>query len=157
MSKVLQSLKNSSRPKKARRRVGRGTGSGVGKTCGRGIKGAGARSGYKRRYGTEGGQAPLFTKLPTRGFTRGRWAKVSHSINLDQIDVMFEDGEVVNEQTLREHGFISGECASVKVLGNGELTKKVTLEVNALSKGAQEKLEAAGISYSIVDSKNKSQ
>lgn len=150
--RTLSSLQDTSRPRKPRRRVGRGPGSGVGKTCGRGTKGAGARSGYKRRHGKEGGQFPLYMKLPTRGFTRGRWAKRLFAFNLAVIDRLFEDGERVDEQTLRAHGLISGKCDGIKILGNGKLTKKIAaVEVHQLSKSAREKLEKAGISISLVE------
>lgn len=143
----LSSLENKSRAYKRRKRVGRGPGSGMGKTSGRGHKGAGSRSGYKRRLTYEGGGLRLFQKLPIRGFSRARFRKEMHVINLDQIERAFSDGEMVNIETLRKHGFISGPCHGVKVLGKGDLTKKLTgFEVDALSKGAREKIEKTGIS-----------
>ncbi len=148
---TLSNLSNSSRPNKTRRRVGRGTGSTAGKTCGRGTKGAGARSGHKRRLGNEGGQVPLWRKMPTRGFTRGRFKKTIDSVNLKQIEGAYLEGELVSAQTLRDHGILSGPMRPVKVLGDGELTKKVTIEANAYSAGAKEKLEKQGISYSVVE------
>jgi len=149
--RTLSSLKDTSRPRRPRRRVGRGPGSGVGKTCGRGMKGAGARSGYRRRYGKEGGQFPLYMKLPTRGFTRGRWAQKLFSFNLGMIDRLFADGERVDEQTLRQHGLIKGRCDGIKLLGKGELTKKIAgVEVHTISASAREKLEKAGIELSLI-------
>jgi large subunit ribosomal protein L15 len=148
---TLANLKNTARPAVKRKRVGRGTGAGTGKTCGRGTKGQGARSGYKRRLGNEGGQVPLFRKLPTRGFTRGRFKKTVDIVNLCNIEGIFEEGEVVNSRTLRERGFLSGPLVPLKVLGEGELTKKVTIEANAFSVTAREKLEKAGIAFSIVE------
>jgi large subunit ribosomal protein L15 len=142
--KSLNTLKNASRPKKDRKRVGRGIGSGVGKTCGRGQKGAGARSGYKRRYSYEGGQARLFEKLPTRGFSRVRFQKRCDVINLDQIEEIFQDGDEVSLETLREKGFISGPSYGIKVLGNGELTRKVTIKARKISASAKAKCEASG-------------
>jgi large subunit ribosomal protein L15 len=128
------------------KRLGRGPGS-KGKTSGRGQKGAGARSGAKRRLTYEGGQFRLFQKLPTRGFTRGRFQKKLDVINLYQIDQIFEDGEVVNVDTLKEHGFLSNGSHGLKVLGEGELTKKVSIEAKLYSKSAQEKLEKAQITF----------
>jgi large subunit ribosomal protein L15 len=148
----LSELKNTSRPKKKIQRVGRGIGSGRGKTSGRGEKGDGSRSGYKRRYGYEGGQVPLYRKLPIRGFTRGRFVKPSQAINLSDIEDYFNDGDVVNMATLREKGLIHRRLPSgIKILSNGELTKKVTIEANAFSKAAAEKLESLKISFTIVE------
>src|ERR1700704_6474605 len=104
----LSSLTNTSRPYKRRRRVGRGPGCGLGKTCGRGEKGAGSRSGYKRRYGYEGGQFRTFMKLPIRGFSNARFRRAYDTVNLGQIQNAFQDGEVVNVQTLADRGFLSG-------------------------------------------------
>ena len=146
----LSTLKNSHRKQKDGKRVGRGIGSNRGVTCGRGTKGQGARSGAKRRHTYEGGQFRLFMKLPTRGFTRGRFLKRLDSINLRQIEGLYSDGEVVNMTTLRAHGFISGRSYGIKVLGEGELTKKVKLEVTAVSDGARAKLEAAKVEYTII-------
>lgn len=146
----LGNLKNESRPRRDVKRVGRGIGSKKGKTCGRGEKGAGARSGYKRRYGYEGGQFRTFAKMPIRGFSNARFRKPYDVINLNQIETAFEDGEVVNAQTLADRGFLCGVTYGIKVLGDGELTKKVTLEVAALSKSAQEKLEKANIPFKLV-------
>jgi large subunit ribosomal protein L15 len=147
---TLGSLKNTSRPRKNVKRVGRGLGSGLGKTCGRGEKGAGSRSGYKRRYTYEGGQFRMFMKMPIRGFSNARFRVAYEPVNLAQIDAMYEDGEVVNAQTLKERGFMKVRNALVKVLGNGDLTKKVTIEADAFSKTAQEKLQKAKISFRIV-------
>lgn len=146
----LNSLKNTTKRVKTRRRVGRGTGSGAGKTCGRGEKGAGSRSGYKRRHGYEGGQFRLFMKLPIRGFSNARFRKVLDAINLDQIEILFSDGETVNEQSLRDKGYINGKTDGIKILGNGELTKKVSIEVNAISVGARDKLQKAKIPFKLI-------
>ncbi len=145
----LNALKNSTKVRKTRRRVGRGIGSGVGKTCGRGQGGAGARSGYKRRLGYEGGQFRLFMKLPTRGFSNARFRKRLDSINLGQIDAVFSDGEVVNIESLKQRGFISGPSNGLKILGDGELTKKVTIEADNVSASARDKLKKAKISFSL--------
>lgn len=146
----LEKLSNPTRAFKRVKRVGRGPGSGVGKTCGRGEKGAGSRSGYKRRFGYEGGQLPLYRKLPCRGFSNARFRNEFEPVNLEQIDRMFEDGEVVNAETLAQRGFFTGRIYGVKILGNGELTKKVTIEAHAFSKTAQDKLQKAKISFTIV-------
>ena len=134
---------------KKTKRVGRGPGSGMGKTSTRGQNGAGSRSGYKRRLTYEGGQFRLFMKLPTRGFTRGRFLKRLDFINLCQIEKTFKDGEEVNIATLREHGFITGKSHGLKVLGKGELTKKVTIKADAFSESAKTKLEKEKITFSI--------
>jgi len=146
----LSQLKNASRPSKNRKRVGRGNGSGLGKTCGRGHKGDGSRSGYKRRLGYEGGQIRLHMKLPGRGFSNAQFRKEWEIVNLAAIDQNYSDGEVVNLETLIEKGIISGKHNRVKLLGEGEVTKKVTFEVQAVSKGAQEKLQKANLSYTLV-------
>ncbi|MCE5317482.1 MAG: 50S ribosomal protein L15 [Parachlamydia sp.] len=144
---TLASLKNTSRPCKGRIRVGRGPGSGKGKTCGRGEKGAGSRAGYKRRYGYEGGQFRMFMKLPIRGFSNARFRKDLEAVNLGQIEQMFKDGDVVNVQTLSERGFLRGKVHGLKILGKGELKKNVTIEADAVSRGAREKLQQSKIAF----------
>lgn len=151
MSTTLNTLKDTTRERKSRRRVGRGIGSGLGKTCGRGEKGAGSRSGYKRRLGYEGGQMRLFMKMPIRGFSNARFRKPYDVVNLGQINEMYEDGETVSFETLIERGFLSGPTYGVKILGNGDLTKKVTIEASAFSESAREKLQRAGIQFSVID------
>lgn len=146
MSLKLESLQNPSRPYKRRIIVGRGPGSRKGKTCRRGQKGMKARAGYKTRQGFEGGGVPLFKRLPTRGFTRGRFLRRLDVINLDQIEQLFNDGEIVSLETLREKNWIKGSSYGVKVLGQGLLKKKVQFQVEALSKTARNKLKQAGIS-----------
>ena len=122
-------------------RVGRGHGSGNGKTAGKGHKGQKARSGAPRP-GFEGGQMPLYRRLPKRGFTN-RNTKDIVSINITELN-RFEDGAVVTIETLVENGVIKNPKDGVKILGNGELTKKLTVKVNAFSAGAKEKIEALG-------------
>lgn len=146
----LHSLTNSSRPYKRRKRVGRGMGSGLGKTCGRGQKGAGSRAGYKTRARYEGGQLPQYRKLPTRGFNNARFQKKLDAINLGELDSVFSDGDVVTLQTLRDAGLISGTSYGFKVLSEGEITKKIRIEANAMSKKAEEKLQQAQIQYTII-------
>ena len=145
----LDKLKNTTRPKKTRKRVGRGLGSKSGKTCGRGEKGAGARAGYKRRLGKEGGNMPLFMKIPIRGFNNARFRREYDIVNLEQLNVMFNDGDTVSLETLRERGFISGPSHGVKLLGGGELTKKLTIRVQAMSNSARDKLTHAKADFKV--------
>ncbi len=135
--------------RKSVKRVGRGIGSGLGKTSGRGQKGAKSRSGYKRRIGNEGGNTPTYQKFPKRGFTRGRFAQDMHVINLDRIEELFQEGDVINRMTLRQKGYLKSLAGKLKVLGRGDLTKKVRVECNALSKSAREKFDALGVEYSL--------
>lgn len=137
----LSSLINSSRPSKRTKLLGRGPGSGSGKTCGRGHKGAGSRAGSKRRWGYEGGQMRLHMKLPQRGFSNVRFSTDFDTVNLYQIEQHFKDGEVVNSTTLKLHGLISNAAKGVKILGEGQLTKKVTIEVDRATAGTREKLQ----------------
>lgn len=145
----LGSLADVTRYRKKVRRKGRGPGCGKGKTCGRGEKGAGSRSGYKRRDTYEGGQFRTFMKMPIRGFNNARFARRLESVNLGQIDKMYQDGEVVNAETLIAKGFLSGRINGVKILGNGEITKKVTIDVHSVSESAKQKLQLAKISFTV--------
>ncbi len=147
----LSELKNTSRKKKRTKLLGRGPGSGLGKTSGRGFKGQGARSGAKRRWTYEGGQFRLFMKLPHRGFSNAQFTTTYHPINLYQVDKAFNDGEVVNFETLKSKGLVSGRKGIVKLLGEGELSKKVSFEVHAASKSAREKVEKANLSLTLLD------
>ncbi|MDO4168722.1 MAG: 50S ribosomal protein L15 [Lachnospiraceae bacterium] len=123
-------------------RKGRGHGSGNGKTAGKGHKGQKARSGGGTRPGFEGGQMPLYRRIPKRGFTC-RNSKHIVGINVSVLD-RFEDGAVVSVDTLIETGIVSNPRDGVKILGNGELTKKLTVKANAFSASAKEKIEALG-------------
>ena len=122
-------------------RKGRGRGSGNGKTAGKGHKGQKARSGGTRP-GFEGGQMPLYRRIPKRGFTN-RNSKTIVGINVDALEV-FENDAVVSVETLIEQGIVKNPRDGVKILGNGELTKKLTVQANAFSKGAIAKIEALG-------------
>ena len=122
-------------------RRGRGHGSGNGKTAGKGHKGQKARSGAPRP-GFEGGQMPLFRRLPKRGFKNINHKNIV-GINVSALDV-FEDGAVVDVQALKDQGIIKKELDGVKILGNGEITKKLTVKANAFSAAAKEKIEALG-------------
>ena len=128
-------------------RRGRGHGSGNGKTAGKGHKGQKARSGAPRP-GFEGGQMPLYRRLPKRGFTN-RNGKVIVGINVDALE-RFENGTVVTVETLIEAGVVKNPRDGVKILGNGELTKKLTVKVDACSQGAKEKIEAVGGSVEVI-------
>ena len=128
-------------------RVGRGHGSGNGKTAGKGHKGQKARSGAPRP-GFEGGQMPLYRRLPKRGFTN-RNTKDIVSINITELN-RFEDGAVVTIETLVENGVIKNPKDGVKILGNGELTKKLTVKANAFSASAAEKIQALGATTEVI-------
>jgi large subunit ribosomal protein L15 len=147
----LHNLKDTFRVRKRVQRVGRGIGSKRGKTSCRGQKGFGSRSGYSTYYGREGGQMPLYRKLPKRGFSNARFANQPMFImNLDEIHELFQDGEVVSEVTLRQRGLIRGQkTAGLKILANGICTRKVTIEAEAISASAAEKLEQAGIAFTL--------
>ncbi|MCI8804917.1 MAG: 50S ribosomal protein L15 [Clostridiales bacterium] len=123
-------------------RKGRGHGSGNGKTAGRGHKGQNARSGGGVRPGFEGGQMPLYRRIPKRGFKCIN-SKEIIAINLVHLNV-FEDGAVVDIEALKSKGLVSNPRDGVKILGNGELSKKLTVKVNYYSQSAKEKIEAAG-------------
>ena len=123
-------------------RVGRGTGSGNGKTAGKGHKGQNARSGGGVRPGFEGGQIPLYRKLPKRGF-HNKFGKTYSIVNVDVFN-KFEDGAVVDLATLMENKIVRKANDGLKVLGNGEITKKITVKAAVFSATAKEKIEAAG-------------
>lgn len=144
---TLNNLCNTSRGRKKRRRVGRGIGSGAGKTCGRGTKGEGARSGTKARLTYEGGQFRAFMKYPERGFSNVQFQEKFDVVNLKQIDDMYHAGETVNIDSLKEKGFLSGNVRALKILGTGELKKKVTIEAHAFSQTAKSKLAEAKIEF----------
>ena len=124
-------------------RKGRGHGSGNGKTAGRGHKGQKARSGGGVRPGFEGGQTPLYRRMPKRGFNNKNFANVYAEVNVSALDV-FEDGAVVDAATLAEAGLINKLYDGVKILGNGELTKNLTVKAACFTKSASEKIEKAG-------------
>ena len=126
----------------APKRLGRGIGSGLGKTSGKGHKGAKARSGGGKRPGFEGGQMPLTMRLPKRGFTN-KWRVEYATVNVDRLNI-FEDGAVVSPVELIESGILKNVKDGVKILGNGEITRKLTVKANKFSESAKEKIEAAG-------------
>ena len=129
-------------------RRGRGHGSGNGKTAGRGHKGQKARSGGLPRPGFEGGQMPLYRRIPKRGFQNYNHKHIE-AINLKDLE-KFEDGDTVTIEALIEKGVIKHAYDGVKILGNGEISKKLTVQVNAYSASAKEKIEAAGGSAEVV-------
>ena len=126
-----------------KKRVGRGVGSGLGKTSGKGHKGQNARSGGGVRPGFEGGQLPLFRRLPKRGFSNAMFKKEYATINVSDLE-KFEDGAVITPEILKEMGILKKQLAGVKVLGNGELTKKLTVKAHKFSSSAIEKIETIG-------------
>ncbi len=129
---------------KRRKRVGRGRGSGSGKTCGRGHKGAGQRSGFRRRGMQEGGQMPTFRRIPKRGFSNVQFATHYSIVNVGSLESRFASGAHVTVQSLLEAGLIRHLHHRVKILGNGELNKKLTVDAAKFSKSAMEKIQAAG-------------
>jgi large subunit ribosomal protein L15 len=137
---------NNLKPKKSSRhsekRVGRGPGSGNGKTAGRGEKGQKSRTGFSRMRGFEGGQMPLHRRLPKRGFTN-IFKKEHAVVNLSDLE-RFDNGATVDETTLRQAGLIKGKNDGVKILGNGTLTKKLTVVAAKFSETARKQIEAAG-------------
>ncbi len=138
----LNELKPAEGSKFTRKRVGRGIGSGTGKTSGKGHKGQNARSGGGVRPGFEGGQMPLYRRLPKRGF-KNIFAKQYVAVNVELLN-KFEDGSDVTAQTLKENGIISKTLDGVKILGRGEITKKLNVKVAKISASAKEKIEKAG-------------
>ncbi|NMD72382.1 50S ribosomal protein L15 [Bacillus sp. DNRA2] len=138
----LHELKPAEGSRKERKRLGRGIGSGQGKTAGKGHKGQNARSGGGVRLGFEGGQTPLFRRLPKRGFTNIN-RKEYAIVNLDVLN-RFEEGTEVTPELLLETGIISSEKAGIKVLANGSVEKKLTVKAHKFSSAAKEAIEAAG-------------
>ncbi len=128
---------------KSRKRVGRGPGSGHGKTSTRGHNGQGSRSGYSMRPTFEGGQMPVVRRVPKRGFNN-RWAEKVVIVNLDVLERNFENGEEVTPESLREKNLVKGSYDQLKVLGTGELTKNLKVTAHQYSKTASEKIEKAG-------------
>lgn len=139
----LHELKPTEGSKRPVKRIGRGAASGQGKTAGKGHKGQKARSGYSMRFGFEGGQMPLQRRIPKRGFNN-IFAKEIVTVNVSDLEKKFNDGDVVDAAALIAANLIKKEKDGVKVLGNGELTKKLDVKVNAYSETAKQKIEAVG-------------
>lgn len=138
----LHELEPAEGSRKPRRRVGRGIGSGMGKTSTRGTKGQFSRTGGGTRPGFEGGQMPLYRRLPKRGF-KNTFAKKYAEVNVEQLNC-FDNGAVVDPAALIEAGILKNVLDGVRVLGNGELTKSLTVQAQGFTKSAQQKIEAAG-------------
>jgi large subunit ribosomal protein L15 len=138
----LHELKPAEGTKKSKKRIGRGTASGQGKSAGKGEKGQNARSGGGVRIGFEGGQMPLYRRLPKIGFTN-IFRKEYAIVNLQDLEI-FESGTVVNPDALKEVGLVKAMKDGVKILGNGELSKNLTVQAHKFSKSAAEKIAAAG-------------
>jgi large subunit ribosomal protein L15 len=149
MANELHNLKPAPGATRNRKRVGRGPGSGNGKTAGRGHKGQRSRSGYSRRYGFEGGQMPLVRRIPKRGFTN--IFRVGYQVvNLRDLDRVFASGDEVSVELMADRGLVRRGDTPVKILAAGELGKKLTVQAHAFSKNAQAAIEAAGGSCEVV-------
>lgn len=140
---ITDVLKQAGR-KKNRKRIGRGPGSGHGKTSGRGHKGLGQRAGGTTRRMTEGGQMPLFRQIPKRGFSNARFRTEYQVVNVSDLDARFENGSHVTPAILEAAGLIHSASRPVKILGDGELTKKLKVEADKFSASAVEKIARAG-------------
>ncbi len=150
---ILDDVHRGIRKRKKRKRVGRGPGSGHGKTAGRGHKGYGSRAGASRRRGFEGGQMPLFRRMAKRGFNNRAFADVIEIVNVATLEKIFETGDTVNLESLREKGLAKGRFDQLKILGQGELTKSLTVSAHRFSKSAIEKIEAAGGTADVIETK----
>jgi large subunit ribosomal protein L15 len=139
----LQDVKPRPGAKKRRKRIGCGESSGHGKTSCKGHKGQKARAGKGIRPGFEGGQMPLHRRLPKKGFSNFQFRDVYEVVNVGDLN-SFEDGAVVNEASLREKGLVNRNCDAIKILGTGELSRKLTIEIAKVSASAREKIEKAG-------------
>ncbi len=139
----LESLPASNETK-ARKRVGRGPGSGTGKTAGRGENGQKSRSGASISAWFQGGQTPIYRRIPKRGFNNARFETKFATINLSDLDKHFKDGDVVTPEVLKERGIIKKQLSGVKVLAGGELTHKLTVKASRFSSSAVSKIESAG-------------
>ena len=140
----LHDIKPNPGAKHRRKRLGSGESSGLGKTCGRGHKGQKSRSGGGPRSTFEGGQMPLYRRLPKRGFNNKRFKKIYAVVNLGLLEDSFDEGALINDQSLREQGIVKGKYDGIKILGAGEVSKKFKLSVNKVSDSAKEKIEKAG-------------
>ena len=140
----LHDIKPNPGAKHRRRRVGNGESSGLGKTCGKGHKGQKSRSGASIRPNFEGGQMPIFRRLPKKGFNNDQFKTKYAIVNLRDLEAKYADGETVDEESLRKHGLIQGIYDAIKLLGNGELSKKLTIEVDKISGTALAQLEKNG-------------
>ena len=140
----LQDVKPRPGAKKRRKRIGCGESSGHGKTSGKGNKGQMARAGRGIRPGFEGGQMPMHRRLPKKGFNNKQFKDVFEVVNVGKLNESFEDGAVITEAALREAGLVSRNCDFVKILGSGDLARKLTVQGAQVSASAREKIEKAG-------------
>ena len=131
-------------PRKKPKRVGRGPGSGMGKTCGRGTKGQQSRSGGGTPPGFEGGQMPLYRRLPKRGFNNAKFRTIYAIVNVGQLENAFDDGAQVDVGAIRDARLVNAKRGPIKVLGSGDLSKKLHVTVDRFSESARKKIEAAG-------------
>ena len=139
----LHELRPSEGAFKTSKRLGRGTGSGLGKTSGKGHKGQKARSGYSRKAGFEGGQLPLYRRLPKRGFSNANFKTEYAVLNLSDLN-KFDEGTVVTPELLNETGIVKKQLSGIKVLGNGALEKKLTVKAHLFTNSAIKKIESIG-------------
>ncbi|MBS3820610.1 MAG: 50S ribosomal protein L15 [Planctomycetes bacterium] len=147
----LDAILSAAGKRKGRRRLGRGDGSGLGKTSGRGHKGYGARSGAKKRLGYEGGQTPCISRVPKRGFNNKNFRTLYQIVNVAALQERFDDGATVDAEALVAARVIDNTVQPVKILGNGELKKKLAVKAEKFSAAAQEKIEGAGGSVEVLD------
>ncbi len=148
---ILDDVHRGIQKNKKRKRIGRGPGSGHGKTSGRGHKGYYSRSGSSRRLSYEGGQMPLARRIAKRGFNNRAFADKVVIFNLYQLEKAFSDGETVTAETLIEKGLLKGRFDVVKILSVGDLTRKLTVKVDRLSTAAAEKIKSAGGSIEVLE------
>jgi large subunit ribosomal protein L15 len=148
----LNDVHKSIKKHKKRKRVGRGPGSGCGKTSSRGHNGAKSRSGYSRKPVFQGGAMPLVRRVPKRGFNN-KWALTVIAVNISDLERVYNDGDEVNIESLRSKSLAKSRCDELKILGDGELTKKLQVTAHRFSKSAKEKIEAAGGQVLIVPAK----
>ena len=141
---IIDDVHRGIQKRRKRKRIGRGTGSGHGKTAGRGHKGYGSRAGASKQVGYEGGQMPLFRRIAKRGFNNNQFAAKVAIVNVSSLERAFEDGAVVNAEALAEKGLAKGQFDVIKILGNGALTKKLTVQAHRFSKSAEQKIAASG-------------
>ena len=146
---MLHAPQGANRPK---RRVGRGSSSGLGSTAGKGNKGQQSRSGSAVPYvGFEGGQMPLYRRIARRGFSNARFKKEFSIFNLKQLDEKYADGETVNRESLKAKGLLSKNKTLIKILGDGDITKKLNIDVDKVSASAKEKIEKVGGSVKVAE------
>lgn len=144
---ILNDVHTGIKKNKLRKRVGRGPGSGHGKTAGRGHKGAGSRAGNSRRTSFEGGQVPMARRIAKRGFNNNYFATSVAIVNLDAIEQAFDAGAVVDPESLKSKRLVQGRYDVIKILGDGQLSKAYTVRAHRVSKSAAEKIQAAGGSF----------